>query len=140
MVEVPTLEQQREQQQFRYQRIKLVLFSQTRFDNVMRREETRGTDKTKHEDPNPFDYTLLKGFEGFTQAEQITAYRTIPKRLRDMIFEEQIPDELSTRSHHWHRLKRRPGVHDLTSVDGVMTRWWCDSIEGSEGCFKATKE
>ena len=69
MVEVPTLEQQREQQQFRYQRIKLVLFSQTRFDNVMRREETRGADKTKHEDPNPFDYTLLKGFEGFTQAE-----------------------------------------------------------------------
>ena len=88
MVEVPTLEQQRAKEEFRYRHIILVLFSQTKFDNVMRKYNRKKSQR--------FDTTSLKEFPKMTDFEQTEFYKHhMPQRLRDMIFVDfEIPDEV----------------------------------------------
>ena len=49
MVKVQTLEEQRNQSEFKYDKIKLILFSQTDFDGVMDETTNKQHDTTKKE-------------------------------------------------------------------------------------------
>ena len=115
MIKVPTLEEQRATQQFQYDRIMLLLFSQTKFDKVLKPNTHGGRFKK-------FRKEILAGFKSKTKAERydIVANK-MPERLRNRFLGEAADPEDKIKV--WsHRCKLRK------TTDEDAERWMCKGV------------
>ena len=71
---MPSLEQQRAQQRFSYEKIVLLLFCQTKFDKVM-------SEVKNPKDPVLYDKAILNNFAQKTEEEQYNIVLDMPHKL-----------------------------------------------------------
>ena len=121
MIKVPTLEQQRAEIGFDYDKIILLLFCQTEFDQVMEKRE-------KKVDKELFDITQIEGFLQMTDEQRYEVINAMPTTLQLALMDEGgILDDKHKTIGHKHKLKKIP-------VSKESKKWQCISKVSKTKC------
>ena len=125
MIKVPTLEEQRATQQFQYDRIMLLLFSQTKFDKVLKPSK-------KHHKPQKFNAELLEDFESKSMSERYEIIKKMPRQLRQRLLGDfyEPEDEIKVWSHHC-KLEK--------TTDEDAGKWMCKGLSYDGKTFPCMK-